>query len=245
MMYYKEFGRPDNGLDNSDLMDDATSADEEAVSSDENSAPVFKCARYKLNSKWSNNTVRYRYSKAFQSSKHVNNLVKAMDIWRTVSNNKITFKKIPNSAWNKITWGLGVNYHSLVDAKKDENYNGQSTLGMVPWAVLNFNETAVSRTYLHELGHTLGLIHEHQRPDRDNYININTANIPKGKKSQYSKYLSSSVTLFGSFDFSSIMLYGSSSSEGIVMTKKSDGSVWSAPTELSGKDIEGIRQLYK
>ena len=29
----------------------------------------------------------------------------------------------------------------------------------------------------HEIGHTLGLIHEHQRPDRDQYINIHTSSI--------------------------------------------------------------------
>ena len=29
-------------------------------------------------------------------------------------------------------------------------------------------------TFLHELGHALGLIHEHKRPDRDQYVTVRT-----------------------------------------------------------------------
>jgi hypothetical protein len=38
---------------------------------------------------------------------------------------------------------------------------------------------------LHELGHILGLMHEHQRPDRDNYISVLWDNIPAEDRMQF------------------------------------------------------------
>jgi hypothetical protein len=37
----------------------------------------------------------------------------------------------------------------------------------------------------HEIGHTLGLIHEHQRPDRDQYINIRDENIVANSQAHF------------------------------------------------------------
>ncbi|KZM28634.1 metalloendopeptidase [Ascochyta rabiei] len=39
------------------------------------------------------------------------------------------------------------------------------------------SECGGAGTYTHELGHTLGLFHEHMRPDRDEYVTINCANV--------------------------------------------------------------------
>ncbi len=41
------------------------------------------------------------------------------------------------------------------------------------------------RTILHELGHSLGLIHEHQRPDRDQYIKVNWEVLTEEEKLQF------------------------------------------------------------
>ena len=38
----------------------------------------------------------------------------------------------------------------------------------------------------HELGHALGLFHEHQRPDRDDYISVVRDNIKTGQESNFS-----------------------------------------------------------
>jgi len=34
---------------------------------------------------------------------------------------------------------------------------------------------------LHEMLHTVGFFHEHQRPDRDNFVKVDLQNIPPGK----------------------------------------------------------------
>ena len=45
----------------------------------------------------------------------------------------------------------------------------------------------------HEIGHTLGLVHEHQRPDRDAYITVRTHNIVDASRGHFaiiqSKYV--------------------------------------------------------
>ncbi|XP_059177293.1 meprin A subunit alpha-like [Physella acuta] len=60
---------------------------------------------------------------------------------------------------------------------------------------------------MHELIHTIGFWHEHNRSDRDNYININMANV----KTEYHHDFSiptSSNNLHTAYDYGSIMHYG-------------------------------------
>ena len=42
-------------------------------------------------------------------------------------------------------------------------------------------------TPVHELVHTLGFVHEHTRPDRDNFISVNMDNIEPGKEKNFEK----------------------------------------------------------
>lgn len=42
-------------------------------------------------------------------------------------------------------------------------------------------------TILHELGHVIGFNHEHSRPDRDEFVEIQSENIISGEQDQFSK----------------------------------------------------------
>ena len=42
-------------------------------------------------------------------------------------------------------------------------------------------------TPVHELLHTLGFVHEHTRPDRDNFVEVNMDNIKPGKEGNFEK----------------------------------------------------------
>ena len=42
-------------------------------------------------------------------------------------------------------------------------------------------------TPVHELLHTLGFVHEHTRPDRDDFISVNIDNIEPGKENYFEK----------------------------------------------------------
>lgn len=104
----------------------------------------------------------------------------------------------------------------------------------------------------HELGHVWGLSHEHQRPDRDNSVQIVTSNInPADYDLNYSVVqdvwflfwkIASSISV-GAFDFSSIMLYDSG--------KEGHETIWRLQkqrlymnTVVSPNDIATVKNMY-
>nr|CDJ83798.1 Peptidase M12A domain containing protein [Haemonchus contortus] len=63
-------------------------------------------------------------------------------------------------------------------------------------------------TIIHELMHVIGFIHEHQREDRDGYVNIFYQNIIPGANSDFDKLTSLDLTYYGEpYDYLSIMHY--------------------------------------
>jgi hypothetical protein len=72
---------------------------------------------------------------------------------------------------------------------------------------LNLAEGCYYSTILHELGHAIGLRHEHQRFDRDEYMTINWKNIRFSGLSNFLKYSQTSYPILGPYDPLSIMHY--------------------------------------
>lgn len=58
---------------------------------------------------------------------------------------------------------------------------------------------------IHEIGHAVGFYHEHQRPDRDQFVQILEGNIEEGKEHNF-EIRPTGVTL-GPYDYGSIMHY--------------------------------------
>jgi len=89
-----------------------------------------------------------------------------------------------------------------------------STLGMNSMVVvarrlnLEPNGCEVMPVILHEIGHSLGLIHEHQRTDRDEYIEIVKENMVPSLRIKFNFNIANS-RLHTPYDFFSIMHYGS------------------------------------
>lgn len=104
---------------------------------------------------------------------------------------------------------------------------------------------------IHEIGHAIGLLHEHTRYDRNNYININFSNIVDSKEYNFERRTSNYYAV-GSIDYNSVMMYDSYISDPSfvidtsipVMTKKSDGSTWAGGTVLSGSDRRWANSIY-
>lgn len=95
---------------------------------------------------------------------------------------------------------------------------------------------------LHEAGHTVGLHHEFNRPDRDEYLTVHWENIPEWIHRQFNK---AKGTAYGKLDRFSIMMYGSyngSKNDKPVITT-TEGETFERNYELSQCDIYAINNL--
>ncbi|MBI2686758.1 MAG: hypothetical protein HYX27_10615 [Acidobacteria bacterium] len=99
---------------------------------------------------------------------------------------------------------------------------------------------------IHEIGHAVGLYHEHTREDRNTYVTINTANITSGLSYNFDQAISSSDDI-GAYDYGSIMHYGAYafSSNGLptIVTIPAGISIGQR-NGLSSGDIAGVRTMY-
>lgn len=105
---------------------------------------------------------------------------------------------------------------------------------------------------LHEMGHILGLLHEQQRPDRNNFVRINYDNIAPGRRSQFDlpRWLSIQSVTTTPYDFGSIMHYHpyafSINSRPTISLASGKGIPTSHVQQdsLSELDIKGINTIY-
>jgi hypothetical protein len=123
---------------------------------------------------------------------------------------------------------------------------------MVPWATIRIKpptgDNTVTSTCRHEMGHSLGLLHEHQRPDRDDYIIYQPQNVQIGNRAQFVKPPAGSYNYHNSsFDFNSIMLYGSTAyqkNSSVYTMVKLDSTRFTSPLYISETDEYVIQQIY-
>lgn len=100
-------------------------------------------------------------------------------------------------------------------------------------------------TIIHEIGHAVGLIHEHSRQDRNSNVIINYSNIENGE--EYNFELIKTRYMTQSFDFNSLMLYPSFafSKNGLPTITRLDGSTYEANRQsLSVNDKNVVNSIY-
>jgi serralysin len=166
--------------------------------------------------------------------------------WEKYANIKFEFGNKPDSEIrisfdeNDGSWSYIGTYCKEIDSDKATMNYG--------WLKPNTPDTEYSRVVLHEFGHALGCIHEHQNP---------TANIPWDKEAVYNYYMgppnnwskeevdnnlfarySKDITSFTDFDPTSIMLYSVPNKHTIGDYEVVGGVL------LSEKDMEFIQKMY-
>jgi len=208
---------------------------------------------------WPKGKVKYRFDGPNNSQK--NAIKQAMREWERVSDRKVHFSEYKNKRWNKFRWKVGLSQHVKITSKNDGSY---ATLGRKRWAYMNIDDFSQD-TILHELGHVLGLMHEHQRPDRDDYILVNTEaaqningwsdskiknNYEKIGEKSYRWFLKNDIKATEQYDYQSIMHYPSQMFNGEYSIVRKDGKVsfYGRPVVggyiLSDLDKEFIKTLY-
>lgn len=111
------------------------------------------------------------------------------------------------------------------------------------WVALNCPVGSI----MHEVGHLLGLEHEHTRPDRDQHIKVNWENIQSDKRHNFETAPARS-RLPGAYDVDSIMHYGAYnfSIDGKPTITLLDGTTTGIGQRIapSPGDIQAIESIY-
>ncbi|MGZ4966574.1 MAG: M12 family metallopeptidase [Chthoniobacterales bacterium] len=123
------------------------------------------------------------------SAKHQKAFLDGAAEWSTVAN--LTFVvRTTESDYVLVQEGTGENSSAV------GKLGGEQLLTVSAW---------VRDIICHELGHTIGLVHEHQRSDRDDFVNILTQNIQPGLEFAFALLPNSNNR--GGYDFLSVMHY--------------------------------------
>lgn len=178
---------------------------------------------------WSNGKIPYVFDKTLESDQR-DELEQGMREWESHANiHFIPRKDEFNYVLMKNEKDAGCSAHVGVTGGQQE---------------LNITENCPYYAVLHELGHSLGLIHEHQRADRDEHVKIIWEEIEAIQTHNFFK--ANSYPVMGRYDMESIMHYDSFNFTKSLKPNMVDleGKTIREPTEISPLDIKKVEKIY-
>jgi len=136
------------------------------------------------------------------------------------------------------------NYIHFIDENQCASWVGFQNSG--PQSIYS-GDSCSTGSMIHEIGHALGLLHEHTRPDRDGFVSVNWFNITAGKEHNF-EILSDGVPL-GDYDYDSIMHYGerffSKNGAATLQPTTPTSSTLGQRTAASTGDKDSVSALYQ
>jgi len=140
---------------------------------------------------WTNGIIPYEFDVNVPQADQTAMLA-AMAVWENVAN---------------VQFRVRTNEDDYVHIQ-DSNAN-TSAVGMQGGEqIINIFNWNVQFVMVHELGHCLGLWHEHNRPNRSSFITINTDNIQEDFRDQFDLNSGAGEYWKYDYDFDSVMHYG-------------------------------------
>lgn len=183
--------------------------------------------------RWPDGIVPYQFG-ADVSQIQRDRAIEAIAHW----NNNTTLKLVMRDASNEAQYDNYINFQSSFGCA---SYVGRQGAEQEIWLA----DTCTVGSIIHELGHAIGLFHEHTRPDRDNFVTVNWDNVTTGKEINF-ETVDVGAANFSEYDYGSIMHYGEYffSSNGQPSISVPDGVTVGQRDALSERDISSVDDMY-
>jgi len=183
--------------------------------------------------KWENGIIPY-YLKGNFAAEDIAYIEQGMAKWEAIAN--VDFQRVTPRA--------GAYQIEKIDEDKWQSSVGENN--STCYMIFGNGQDPLQHI-IHELGHGLGLLHEHQRPDRDNYIDIYYSNILSAFQFNFDKIDNPLIIESDyAYDYHSVMHYGESafSSNGAITIEPKDSSQVLERELISDIDAAKVQYIY-
>jgi hypothetical protein len=183
-----------------------------------------------LGDRWPSNIVYYTVGAGLSGDARITNAIKTWE-----DNTEINFV-LRTTQTNYVTFRVGEGCSSSIGM-----IGGQQFITMA--------SGCSAGNIRHEIGHAIGLFHEHTRADRGSFVTIHWNEIEAGKEHNFNIYNDAGNVNFdqGTMDFGSIMLYDSyafAKGSNPTITRLNGSTFTSQRDHLSTSDLATINIMY-